>query len=208
MKAEEVRVDDVMSLLSFSRAMKVREKVENLMEICVVHYDATDIAQINRIMQQIDTMLKQPHTIARKRAHHEERYIIQPIDTYTSRDDITKVLAPYTTTILSVLDTKFPTISGLPLSLEPGVLRKRKEIKINDQPKLCIITPSKKAAQDLLLSLHKSPAYADTFLAAENVTGGAGKIFQQVQHKSSYILLGGYNFCLQSIAQGVKFDTI
>jgi DNA polymerase III epsilon subunit-like protein len=208
MKAEEVRMDDVMSMLSFSHAMKVWGHIRPLIDTCHHYYDAIDMAHIERGFSQIDALLMQPHTIVRKWAHHEERYIIQPIDTFTSRDDILHVLAPYKTTILSVLDTKFPVIPVLPASLEPGVLRKWKEIKVTDQPKLCIITPSKKAAQDLLLSLHKSPAYADTFLAAENVTWGAGKIFQQVQHKSAYILLGGYNFCLQSIAQWVKFDTI
>jgi hypothetical protein len=108
-----------------------------------------------------------------------------------SWDDITQFFQGFHTTYLSAIDTKIPP---LPIQDMPGIqsknIVKRKDIKVGNEPKLCIIAPSKSAAQQLLMSLHKSSAYKECFLAAEHVTGGAGKIIQQTLNKKSYILIG------------------
>jgi DNA polymerase III epsilon subunit family exonuclease len=205
---ETLRIDDFFSTTYFGRAASLWENMRQHIEICFHEYEVGDTTRIDHIRTQIDMRLHQPITIIHKRAHHDDRYQIEPVDTYTAWDDIMQFFAEYDLTIISVLDTKIPVCPWLPESLVPAPLLKRKHMVVSDTPRLCLLAPSKRAAQELFMWLHKSKAYADTFLGAENITGGTGKIIQQLRNKNSYILIGGYAFALQCIAQWVKFDSI
>jgi hypothetical protein len=69
-----------------------------------------------------------------------------------------------------VLDKKAPPLAIPGNTITPRPIVKWKDIKVGDTPKICIISPSKPAAQQLITSLHKAKVYGDCFLAAEHVT--------------------------------------
>lgn len=109
-KAETIRIDDFFSTTYFARAAALRTCLRPHMDICFHEYDVGDTTRIDQTLTQIDTRLHHPITIIHKRAHHDDRYQFEPVDTYTSRDDIVQFFAEYELTVLSVLDPKLPSL--------------------------------------------------------------------------------------------------
>ncbi len=206
---EKINISSVADSTYFYKTNDLWGSCNTLLAACMPYYDQQDLVLIEKHYETISKLFDNPAVIQRKRWQRQERFLIQPEDTYTSRDDIVTFFEPYTISFLSVIDNKFPTIAILPETLpRQKVIQRRKDITVTENPKICIIAPSKQAAQQLIVSLHKSDAYKDCFLAAEHITGWAGKIIQQTLGKASYVLIGSYNFCIQCIAHSVEFDSI
>lgn len=205
---ETVVVDNYFGSSYFYKSNKILTHVDELIKHLATNIEPSDCIAIEKAYQQINHMISSPFSAQIKRSDYNQRAILQPVDTYTAWDDIMQMIEWYNITILSVLDTKIP---ALPLEQNDLIYKsvvKRKDIVVWNIPKICIIAPSKAAAQQLVMSLHKSNAYKDCFLAAEHITGWAWKIIQQTLQKKSYILIWGYWFCLQCIAHGIEFDSI
>lgn len=161
---EEIRVDHFFENSYFTQASALWTQLRAHVDTCFQEYGVSDSVRVEQMRNTINERLSHPVTIIHKRAHHEDRYTIQPVDTYTSRDDIMQFFTEFELTVISVLDSKLPTVPFLPESLLPAPLLKWKEMVVSDSPRLCLLAPSKRAAQELFMSLHKSKAYADTFL--------------------------------------------
>ncbi len=209
----DIPVDDFSKNTYFFRSRLIREKIHTYMRSCVSSVSPEDMSGLEKEIQKINTILTNPLILTRKRSAYQTRFTIQPVDTYVELDEFHHFFETYQVRILSALDTKLPTISLLngdilPKDIHKNNIRKRKDISLDAGEKVCIIAPGKSAAQQLLLSLHKSKVYEWYFLAGEQVTGGAGKIIQQTVGKTSYILIWSYNFCIQCVANGIKFDSI
>lgn len=215
-KAEQnvaVPVDDFSRNTYFYRSKTLRENIHSHLKDCSFFLAPDDMTTLEKEIQKIDLILKNPFTLTRKRSAYQTRFTIQPVDTYVEQDELQHFFETYQTRIFSTLDSRIPTIKmangeTLPKDICETKIYKRKDISLRAWEKICIIAPWKAAAQQLLLSLHKSNVYEWYFLAAEQVTGGAGKIIQQTLGKNSYILIGSYNFCIQCVANGIKFDSI
>jgi DNA polymerase III epsilon subunit-like protein len=206
--AEKILIDNYGQSLHFQRSKKIWDNFCYQISSLSNSLQLSDYTLIEKRFLRINTILSAPFSATTKRSDYAQRVILQENDTFVSRSDITDLLQWYSYTIISVLDKKAPPlpIPGNPITPRPIV--KWKDIKVGDTPRICIISPSKPAAQQLITSLHKAKVYGDCFLAAEHVTWWAGKIIQQALIKKSYILVWGYGFCLQAIANGVEFDTI
>ena len=177
---ENLQVDNLYSNLTFRRTSRVRERWKQASSSMFHHLDPQDAIIIEKQIEQLDHILTSPFILQYKWGQRQDRFTIQPLDTYTERADIIQFFDAYKITILSVLDKNQPQLQGFPLIDKLKIpLQRWKDIKVSNTPKICIIAPSKQAAQQLIISLHKSDAYKDCFLAAEHITGGAGKIIQQ-----------------------------
>ncbi len=207
-KAEKILVERYSQSLHFQRSKKIWDRFCEKISGLANHLQMSEYTLIEKRFSRIQSILSAPFSATNKRSDYAQRIILQENDTFVSRSDITELLQWYSHTILSVLDKKLPILPIQWNKITPREIAKWKDIKVLENPKICIISPSKPAAQQLITSLHKSKVYWDCFLGAEHVTGGAGKIIQQALSKRSYILVWGYWFCLQAIANGVEFDTI
>lgn len=205
---ENATIDNYTWSTYFTKSNKILAHLDQLIKDMAPYIEAFDCVAIEKSYHQITTLLLSPFSAQMKRSDYNQWVVIQPIDTYASWDDITQMMTWYNVTILSVLDTKFPPLALPQDTLSSKPIVKRKDIVVWNIPKICIIAPSKAAAQQLIMSLHKSNAYKDCFLAGEHITWWAWKIIQQTLQKKSYILIGWYWFCLQCIAHGIEFDTI
>ncbi len=206
---DHVTVDNFSRSIYFYKSRYCLQNILSLLNTIYTQVDNNDLVTIETAIKSIEKTLTNPFTITIRRWNYAQRCTLQKVDTYVTRDDINQFFQWFHITYLSAIDTKLPP---LPVEWLPAVENKNvvkwKEIKVWDTPKICIIAPSKAAAQQLLMSLHKSAAYKDCFLAAEHVTWWAGKIIQQTLQKKSYMLVGWYGFCLQCIAHGLQFDSI
>ena len=122
------------------------------------------MSTLEKEIQKIDAILTNPLTLTRKRSAYQTRFTIQPVDTYVETDEFYHFFETYQLRILSVLDNRIPAIKlldgeSLPKDIHETTIRKRKEISLTAGEKVCIIAPGKAAAQQLLLSLHKSKVY-------------------------------------------------
>ena len=205
---ETMTIDNYWWSLYFTKSNKIIHHITQLIKDMAPYIESYDCATIEKSFNQIHSLLSSPFSAQMKWSDYNQWVILQPIDTYTSWDDIVQMLTGYNVTILSVLDTKFPSLPLPPDQIISKAIVKWKDIVVWNIPKICIIAPSKAAAQQLVMSLHKSNAYKDCFLAWEHITGWAWKIIQQALLKKSYILIGWYWFCLQCIAHWIEFDTI
>ncbi len=209
----DIPVDDFSKNTYFFRSRLIREKIHTYITSCVSSLAPDDMSNLEKETHKIDAILSNPLTLTRKRSAYHTRFTVQPVDTYVETDEFYHFFETYQLRIFSVLDNRIPAITKLdgeflPKDIQEATIRKRKEISLTAGEKVCIIAPGKAAAQQLLLSLHKSKVYESYFLAGEQVTGGAGKIIQQTLGKDAYILIGSYNFCIQCVANGIKFDSI
>lgn len=205
---DNMTVDNYWWSLYFTKSNKIINHITQLIKEMAPYIESYDCATLEKSFNQISSLLSSPFSAQIKWSDYNQWAILQPIDTYTSWDDIVQMLTWYNVTILSVLDTKFPALPLPPDNIISKAIVKWKDIVVWNIPRICIIAPSKAAAQQLVMSLHKSNAYKDCFLAWEHITGWAWKIIQQTLQKKSYILVGWYWFCLQCIAHWIEFDTI
>jgi hypothetical protein len=207
-QTDKVRVDVIWNSLYFSRSQHIWSTLVWYMHDIHIYLDGSDMAIFEKAFQKISDLLAAPCTLTHKRWYHQDRILIQSVNTYVSRDDIQQFFAWYSVSFLSCLDPSLKPIQVQVSGVIPKPLVKRKDVAVSDSPRLCIIAPSKPAAQQLILSLHASKAYTDCLLAAEHVTWWSGKIIQQALKKSSYILIWWYGFCMQCIAHGIVFDSL
>lgn len=208
-QTENVSLLSINESTYFYKSMSMRRHIESYLTASHTFYDTQDIVLLEKHYNHIATLLDNPVIIQRKRAQRQEWFMLQPEDSYTTRDDIHTFFDRYNVSYFSALDTKIPPLTTLPWDLlQRTSIQKRKDITVWSNPKLCIIAPSKQAAQQLIVSLHKSSAYKDCFLAAEHITWWAWKIIQQTLWKTAYVLIWSYNFCMQCIAHSLEFDSI
>lgn len=207
-KVEIIKIDTIDTHLSFSKSIQLWSQYDIYLEHCKHLYAPHDMSLLEKRQDSIKTLFQNPLTITRKWANHQERFTLQAQYNYASRYDIESFFSAYTVTYLSVLDRKLPEIERLPHNLRKTPLERRQDVKVKNKPRLCLIAPSKQIAQELILSLHNSNEYKDCLLAAEQITGWAGKIIQQASWYDSYILIGSYAFCIQCAAHDIEFDTI
>jgi len=167
---EKARVDSFFNSLYFVRSHTLWATLIENTTNTHMYIDSSDLAIFEKAFYKIKDLLSSPCTFTHKWGNHQDRIQIQSVDTYVSRDDIKQFFSGYTVSFLSCLDATLPIfhIPGSEIILKP--LLKWKDVTVSDKPKLCIIAPSKAAAQQLVLSLHGSKAYSDCFLAAEHVT--------------------------------------
>ena len=209
MQAEKASLPSITDSRYFHKTAKLWEACLVHLQACMPYYDTQDLVLIEKQSDHISGLFANPVVIHRKWGQWQERFLIQPEDTYTAWDDIITFFQTYTVSFFSTIDKKLPIISTFVQTLpKQKVIQKRKDITVTSTPKVCIIAPSKQAAQQLIVSLHKSDAYKDCFLAAEHITGGAWKIIQQTLWKPAYVLIWSYNFCIQCLAHSIEFDSI
>lgn len=200
-------VDDFWQSTYFFTSRKLANNIAWYIQLAEASCDTIDFIDIQQKYNTIVQLLQAPLQIHAKWSDFAQWVLLQPVDSFASWDDIERLFDGYAVTYVSVLDTWLPELHTAN-NITPKTIVKRKDLVVSDTPKICIIAPSKAAAQQLVMSLHKSKVYKDCFLWAEHITGWAGKIIQQVLQKKSYILIGGYWFCLQCIAHGIEFDSI
>lgn len=205
---ENATIDNYSWSTYFTKSNKILAHLDALINQMATHIEPLDSIALEKAYHQVTKIISSPFVAQIKWSDYNQWIVIQPIDTYTTWDDIMQTMTWYNITVLSVLDTKFPALPINKDTLISKPIVKRKDIVVWDIPKICIIAPSKAAAQQLITSLHKSNAYKDCFLAGEHITWWAWKIIQQTLQKKSYILIWWYWFCLQCIAHWVEFDTI
>lgn len=205
---ENIRIDNYDSNISFYKSGKVRWHIKAMKDSVLIELDTHDIILFEHAFNSIENILSAPFMLHCKRWQFMQRVTIQKVDTYISWNDIIDFFQWYSVSFLSVLDKKLTPLPLEKSDIPKKQIVKRKDVVVKDKPKICIIAPSKQAANQLIMSLHKSAAYKDCLLAWENITWGTGKIIQQALQKDSYILVGGYGFCLQCIAHSLEFDYI
>lgn len=94
--------------------MSMRRHIESYLNACHTFYDTQDIVLLEKHYNHIATLLDNPVIIQRKRAQRQEWFILQPEDSYTTRDDIHIFFDRYNVSYFSALDTKIPTLATLP----------------------------------------------------------------------------------------------
>ena len=182
----------------------IQEKIENIAPLLSPY----DFSILEKEQQKVDQILNAPFSLTRKRSNYQTWFTIQSDDTFVERDDILHFFETYHIRILTALDPRFPKLPWTQTENAWVPIAKRKDISLRAGERVCIIAPGKAAAQQLILSLHNSKAYDWFFLGAEHVTWGSGKIIQQTIGKNKYILIWWYNFCIQCVANWIKFDSI
>jgi hypothetical protein len=168
-----------------------------------------DAIRIQRILTRLDTMLHEWCQIELQSSYQWDNIIISPANTYVDYADFR---ALFTDHHVIFTNTSGEGIDNITTPLHPHTtvtqIAHISKLDYQSGQKLYIIQSNRNQCRNTFNTLMKSGLNTQTLLMWENVTWWGKKLIEQARGKPSYVMVGGYDLYMQTLAAQIPFDAV
>lgn len=204
-------IDPIITHYSFVKTSQLFTKIYTEISEYFDWCEATDCQTLTNYLNQLHALFNDLVTV--ERVIFQQGWLnftIKKNTQYSSYEEFHEQFKNNETYFFSTTDSSFihwPKDNCTLPRLERFVMENPSHLKPDRalSGKNFLLAQSKAQAQQLFEIVQKRHK-SDKTLIVENVTGSTTKCVAQAMHHESSIIIGGYEFILQCIAQGLKFD--
>ena len=204
-----VEVDALIGNTYFYKTSLLIEQINELLISIEVHADPSDYRVVKEKWEKFMSIITNRCNISTRLYGQEIHFLVKTVDVFLEYSEFQQLFSLNQTMFLSAIKKDRPALITSWSSLQHPLIVERpgKEKLAFNEKNIYVFSNNKQISEQLLIWLHShKPSHYKVH--GENITGGKGKNVFAVKASPHNIIIGGYDFYLQCVAQKINIDIV